>query len=108
MDCFWGKVFFAWFFFTLVVQCYVDDALEASLTAAMAQLDGFLAVLALQDCETSARLGFGAWLARVQSFCSGASCPALPSPNLYAFLQANRAFNALAASIAPMRGVGAD
>lgn len=31
----------------------------------------------------------------------GNKCPGLASPNLFAFLQANVAFNALSASIAP-------
>ncbi len=75
------------------VLCYVDGQLSGQIDSAVAALQVLQLQLAVSSCNVSAQLNFGAWLAAFNAFCSGPSCPALPDPNLFAFLQANTGFN---------------
>jgi hypothetical protein len=75
------------------VLCYVDGQLEAQIDSAVAALQVLQLQLAVANCNVSAQLSFGSWLATFNAFCSGPSCPALPEPNLFAFLKTNTGFN---------------
>ncbi len=75
------------------VLCYVDDALVKQVDETIAALDQLLRQLSGASCELSTQLGFGAWNAALNQYCSGAACPVVTEPNVFAFLQANVAFS---------------
>jgi hypothetical protein len=75
------------------VLCYVDDSLVKQVNDTLAALALLQAQLAAASCQVSQQLNFGAWLASLNTFCSGNSCPTTTEPNLFTFLQANVAFS---------------